>query len=192
MHESIHKILLKIAPFTDEELALFCSILNLRHLKRREYLYQPGQICHCVAFIEQGSLRYFTLVDGTEQTGQFFFENSWYTDYESFLSTQPTEQYIQALEPTTAWLLPKTALYELYNLYPKFERFGRIMAENAYLGSRKSKEMLQNLVPEARYRWLIEERPKVIERVSLKYIASYLGIQPESLSRIRKRLYESR
>ncbi len=192
MHESIRQNLKNIGRLSEEEIALFCSKLIEKRLKRREHLYQFGQVCRSVAFVETGCLRYYYLVNGKEQTGQFFFENSWYTDYESFLSENPTEQFIQAMEPTKLWLLSRHALYELYELNPKFERFGRIMAENAYLGSRKSKVMLQNMLPEERYRLLIEERPKVIERISLKYIATYLGIQPESLSRIRKRIFEGK
>jgi CRP/FNR family transcriptional regulator, anaerobic regulatory protein len=183
--------ILRYVSMSEQEMALFCSKLVPKKLKRNAFLYREGQVCQSVAFIDKGSLRYFYVKkDGSETTGQFFFENSWYTDYESFLTEKPTQQYIQVLEQSELFLLPKTALYELYHTIPGFERFGRIMAENAYLGSRKKNEGLSILSPEERYLKLIEERPKVLERIPLKYIATYLGIQPESLSRIRKRLYD--
>jgi CRP/FNR family transcriptional regulator, anaerobic regulatory protein len=182
----------RYADFSAEELTTITGKLVLKKLKRKEFLCQEGQVCHSVAFINQGCLRYFYLTDGEEKTGQFFFENAWYTDYESFLTGEPSKQNIQALEPSELLILSKTVLHELYETLPKFERFGRIMAENAYLGSRKNNVSYLTLSPEERYQQLIRERPKLLERVSLKYIASYLGIKPESLSRIRKRLFNNR
>ncbi|MBC8112678.1 MAG: Crp/Fnr family transcriptional regulator [Verrucomicrobia bacterium] len=182
----------RYADFSAEELATITEKLVLKKLKRKEFLCQEGQVCHSVAFINQGCLRYFYLTDGEEKIGQFFFENAWYTDYESFLTGQPSKQNIQALEHSELLILSKTALYKLYENLPKFERFGRIMAENAYLGIRKNNFSYLTRSPEERYLQLIRERPKLLERVSLKYIASYLGIKPESLSRIRKRLFNNR
>ncbi|MCU0352397.1 MAG: Crp/Fnr family transcriptional regulator [Cytophagales bacterium] len=177
---------------TESESDHICAKLIVKQLRRKELFYSEGQVCRSVAFVNSGCLRYFYVKEGEERTGQFFFENAWYTDYESFLTGQPSKQNIQALEPTELLLLSKKDLYELYDAIPAFERFGRIMAENAYLGSRKNNMALLTLNPEERYLNLIAERPKVIERIPLKYIASYLGVKPESLSRIRKRLFDSR
>lgn len=190
--EKLKQQLHKYISLDGYEINEFCSRLSVKMLKRKEFLYREGQICKSVVFVANGCLRYYYLKDGEEQTMQFFLENAWYTDYESFLTEKPSLQYIQALEPTTLLILTKLKLYELYEAHPKIERFGRIMAENAYLGSRKNN--LQHLIlsPEERYLKLIQERPKVIERVALKYIASYLGIKPESLSRIRKRIFDEK
>ena len=175
-----------------EEWEAFRERLTFKKLRRREFFLQPHEVCKHVAFVKRGCLRYFYDAAGEERTGQFFFENSWYTDYESFLTGEPSSQAIQALEPTELCLLSKGALYELYERYPTFERFGRLMAENAYLGSRRNNVSLLTASPEERYLDLIQTRPKLLERVALRYIASYLGIQPESLSRIRKRLFNQR
>lgn len=192
MFEQILADLNQYINLTEEEKSVFCAMLSTKSIKRKEYLYQSGDVCRSVVFINKGCLRYFYLTEGEEQTGQFFFEKSWYTDYESFLTEKPTQQFIQALEPTELLVLSKKNLHQLYEAYPKFEKFGRLMAENAYLGSRKNNVSYLTLSPEERYLKLISERPKLIERISLKYIASYLGIQPESLSRIRKRLFEQK
>ena len=92
------------------------------------------------------------------------------------------------LEKSQMLLLSAKDMQQLYLDIPKFERFGRIMAENAFLGVRKRSEMLENQTAEERYLSLMKERPKVFERIPQHYIASYLGIKPPSLSRIRKRI----
>jgi CRP-like cAMP-binding protein len=190
MHAQLQSHLSKLIELKATEAEAFSKAFTLRKLKRKEILLHEGEVCRCTAFILKGCLRYFYNVEGQEHTGQFFFENSWYTDYESFLSEKPSKQNIEALEKTEILLLQKKDLEKLYETYPKFERFGRLMAENAYLGVRKKNENLVNLSPEDRYLNLVKERPKVIERVAQHYIASFLGIQPQSLSRIRKRILE--
>jgi CRP/FNR family transcriptional regulator, anaerobic regulatory protein len=190
MHAQLQSHLSKLIELKATEAEAFSKAFTLRKLKRKEILLHEGEVCRYTAFILKGCLRYFYNVEGQEHTGQFFFENSWYTDYESFLSEKPSKQNIEALEKTEILLLQKKDLEKLYETYPKFERFGRLMAENAYLGVRKKNENLVNLSPEDRYLKLVKERPKVIERVAQHYIASFLGIQPQSLSRIRKRILE--
>ncbi len=178
----------KFVVLTAEELEFFISSLQFKSLKRKELLLREGEVCYFTAFIVKGSLRYFYSIEGNECTGQFFFEKSWYTDYESFLSGTPSQQNIETLEKTEVLLLERKYLEEMYSRYPKFERFGRLMAEHAYLGVRKKNEALTNQSAEDRYLNLLKERPKVVERVPQHYIASYLGMQPQSLSRIRKKI----
>lgn len=190
MHAQLQSHLSKLIELNATEAEAFSKAFTFRKLKRKEILLHEGEVCKYTAFILKGCLRYFYNVEGQEHTGQFFFENSWYTDYESFLAEKPSKQNIEALEKTEILLLQKKDLEKLYETYPKFERFGRLMAENAYLGVRKKNENLVNLSPEDRYLKLVKERPKVIERVAQHYIASFLGIQPQSLSRIRKRILE--
>ncbi|NBB22012.1 cyclic nucleotide-binding domain-containing protein [Runella sp. CRIBMP] len=188
MQQSLFPHLQHLIGLTNEEFDIFLGCLQSQKLKRREVLIAEGDICRYAYFIKKGCLRYFHNVDGEEITGQFFFENGWYTDYESFLLQKPSKQNIDALEPTELILLPKSELLNLYITIPKFEKFGRIMAENAFLGLRNRTELLTQQSAEERYLRLMKERPKVIERVPQHYIASYLGIKPPSLSRIRKRI----
>ncbi len=89
-------------------------------------------------------------------------------------------------------MLSSKDLQQLYIDIPKFERFGRLMAENAFLGIRRRNEMLENQTAEERYLNLMKDRPKVFERIPQHYIASYLGIKPPSLSRIRKRIFNKK
>jgi CRP/FNR family transcriptional regulator, anaerobic regulatory protein len=164
------------------------DILEVKLLGKKEYLLKQGEICNKITFINNGCLRAFYNVDGIENTVQFFFGDSWYTDYASFLTGNPAVENMQALEPTEVVQFKKADLYKYYELYPVFERVGRVMAENAFLSISKLNQMLTNEEPEERYLNLLKQRPEVVERIPQHYIASYLGIQPESLSRIRKRI----
>jgi CRP-like cAMP-binding protein len=188
MYEQLRQYLSRFIQLTNEEFNDLTSKLAVKKLKRKELFFREGEVCKQVVFVNSGCLRYYYVVDGDERTGQFFFENSFYTDYESFLAQKPSAQNIEALEKTQLLLLNRTDLYSLYEQNPKFERFGRLMAENAYLGLRHRNTQLLNLSPEERYLELVRERPKVMERIPQHYIASYLGIQASSLSRIRKRI----
>lgn len=192
MYEQITNQIIKIINLDNEEVEHFISKLQVKQFGKKEMVLQEGNICKHAYFINKGCLRYFYNIDGQENTGQFFFENSWYADYESYLSGKPSNQNIETLEKSVIILLAKSDLEQLFIDIPKFEKFGRIMAENAFLGLRNRNEMLTNQSAEERYLNLMKERPKVFERVPQHYIASYLGIKPPSLSRIRKRIVDQK
>lgn len=181
-----------VVPLNKVEEEAFTRILAIKQFKKKEFLLQEGQICNKVSFINSGCMRLFYNVEGIENTVQFFFSNSFYTDYTSFLTGQPTIENMQALEACEVVHFRKTDLYKLYNIYPVFDRVGRVMAENAFLSLSKLNKMLTNEEPEQRYLNLLEQRPELVERIPQHYIASYLGIKPESLSRIRKRIFQNK
>ncbi|MEL6536561.1 MAG: Crp/Fnr family transcriptional regulator, partial [Bacteroidota bacterium] len=176
----------KYIDLTEEEFDYFYGLLEIRNYGKKEVVHAIGQVCQWAYLILEGSIRYFHLVDGEEKSGQFFFEGAWYSDYDSFLFGTPSLQTIQAVEKTQAARLSKESLHQLYQQVPKFEKFGRLMAENAFIGIRKRTESLTHLSATERYLDLMRNRPKVIQRIPQKYIASYLDIQPQSLSRIKK------
>lgn len=190
MFDQILKNISQFIQLNAEEQQYFTSKLQVKQYKKRELILQEGQVCSHVYFINKGCLRYFYNVEGQENTAQFFFENAWYTDFDSFLTGRPSKVNIQALEKSEVLVLSSKNMHELYDEMPKFEKLGRKMAENAFLGVRSRNEMLENFTAEERYLNLLKERPKVIERVPQHFIASYIGIKPESLSRIRKMITE--
>lgn len=187
MQEILHAIQHLIKP-SNEELRAFTDIVLARSYKKKELILQEGQICKNVYFIRKGLIRYYQVKEGTEVTGQFFSENNWYTDLESFLTHRPSRLSIEALENSELLLLPKQQMEELYVKHPVFERLGRILAEQAFLGlkNRHSAYILRS--PQERYTSFVKNCPHLVQRVPQHYIASYLGIQPQSLSRIRKRI----
>jgi CRP-like cAMP-binding protein len=192
MYGQIEKVISSFIDLDKSDFEYFTSKLQAKQVKRKEILIREGQVCSNSYFINSGCLRYFHTVEGEEITGQFFFENGWYADYGSYLSGKPSDQNIEALEKTELLVLPKAALDKLFIEIPKFEKFGRLMAEKAFLGLRQHNELLTKQTPEERYLNLIKDRPKLIERVPQHYIASYLGIKPPSLSRIRKRILDNK
>lgn len=190
MHEQLANSIKTTINCNTDELNIFLDIVKVKSFKRKELILKEGDTCKYLYFINSGCLRYYYTIDGEEKTGQFFFENGWYTDIESFLTQLPSQQNIQAIESCELVLIPKEKLYHLYNKMPIFERLGRLLLEQSFIGIYSKNKSLTTLTPEEQYHALVEQRPKVIQRVPLQYIASYIGIKPESLSRIRKRNYK--
>lgn len=192
MFDQILNRLAQFITLDKSEQDYFVTKLIVKECNKKELVLQEGQVCKYAYFINKGCLRYYYNIEGRENTAQFFFENGWYTDYDSFLTGKPTQQNIETLEKTQILLLSAKDLQQLFVEIPKFERFGRLMAEKAFLGIRQRNEMLENLTAEDRYLTLLKERPKLFERIPQHYIASYLGIKPPSLSRIRKRISDNK
>jgi CRP/FNR family transcriptional regulator, anaerobic regulatory protein len=189
MTTEILKIVKSIVRINTTEEAAFLGILEIKKLKKNDLLLRIGQVCNFIIFIQMGCLRYFYIKDGEEITGQFFIENDWYTDFDSFIRLKPSEQSIQALEDCVCLLINKRKLEQLYIDFPVFERFGRIMTEQGFLGLYNTNKVASLLTSEERYLAFIKNQPSIVQRVSQHYIASYLGLKPQSLSRIRKRLF---
>ena len=186
--DSVMLDLAKFVNFNPEERLAFEKVLVRKEIKKGEFVLREGTVCNFGVFIEKGCLRAYYYHNDVESTANFFFENDWYSDFESYFKETPSVQNIEALEDCILYFLTKTDYEKLLVTYPVFNAFLDEMKErtiNGLTGMMKWKSLLS---PEERYLELIEFGPKVIERVPLKYIASFLGIKPESLSRIRTRL----
>ncbi|HEX8015515.1 MAG TPA: Crp/Fnr family transcriptional regulator [Flavobacterium sp.] len=166
----------------------FLNALVLKKIKKKEHLLVQGDICNFGIFIIEGCIRYYYLEDGVEATGNFFFENSWYADIDSFLNGKPSLLYIETLEDCELYYLYKHDFDKLIRDYPVFSMFLPNMMERSIRGLTNRNKAMSIFSIEERYLRFIKDRPKVMERVPLKYVASYLGIKPESLSRLRTRL----
>ncbi|MFB9110223.1 Crp/Fnr family transcriptional regulator [Flavobacterium gyeonganense] len=174
--------------FNEKESLAFKNILKPKTIKKNEHLLVEGDFCNFGFFVEEGCIRCYYSVDGTESTVNFFFENEWYSDFESFLYEKPSMMNIEALEDCRFYLAYKNDFDKLVSEYPVFNNFLRIMMQRTIQGLTGRNKFMSLLSHEDRYLRFIKNYPKVVERVSLKYIASYLGVKPESLSRIRTRL----
>ncbi|MGL5892076.1 MAG: Crp/Fnr family transcriptional regulator [Bacteroidia bacterium] len=177
-----------IVPLSKAAEDAFAEILIVKTVKKKEFLLQEGEVCNKVTYLNSGCTRLFYTVNGIENTVQFFFSDSFYTDYASFLTNEPSNENLQALQPCEAVQIVKDDLYELYDRFPEFDRVGRLMAEQAFVSIHKLNSMMKNEEPEMRYLNLLRQRPELIKQIPQHYIASYLGIKPESLSRIKKRI----
>ncbi len=147
---------------------------------------QPiGHTCRTIYFLNQGLARIYYFKDDTDITESFAFENQIVARVESLFTGKPSRKGIQMLEPSEVVAINATQLFRLYDSFPEIERLFRKIFEAAYVDTVNRIESLQFHPAEERYRYLLQASPDILKRVPLKYIASYLGITPVSLSRIR-------
>jgi CRP-like cAMP-binding protein len=156
-------------------------------IKKGEYFIKEGQVCKQVGFLNEGVLRVYYMVDGKEMTSYFNsgHRNPIVSAFYSFLSTQPSLESIHALEDSELIVIDYESLEQLYDKSPIFQKLGRMMAEQNYLASVLRIYSLQHKPAQERYEELLRKYKHVIHLIPLHHIASYLGITPESLSRIR-------
>ncbi|NQZ76879.1 MAG: Crp/Fnr family transcriptional regulator [Ekhidna sp.] len=174
---------------SDQEFEWIKLELKQKDLRRKEKLLEAGSDCPYLFFVESGCLRSFSLDKrGTEHVIQLATENHWISDLSSFLTQKPGDLFIESLEPSTVYLLHREALDRLFDKVSSLDRYFRILYSRAYVSAlgRINKNMAETA--EERYKQLLEEQPKVLQRIPLIHISSYLGITPESLSRIRKKI----
>lgn len=160
-----------------------------RHIKRRGFVLQQGEVCRHFTFVVSGCLKMYGVDQaGKEHNLQFAGEKDWITDLASFYGEKPSAVYIEALEPTVVLQITHTDLLHLYTHYHKFDRNFRIIIERKYIELQN--RVLQNIsaTAEERYKHFREQYPHLINRLPNTQIASYIGITPEFLSNIRKNM----
>ena len=152
-------------------------------------MIKQGKVCDQVAFVVSGKLRNFYIDDaGNEVTCFFVTADSFVSAFTSFLTNTPTHENITALEDTVLRVISKKDIEELSVLIPKMQIFRRIIAENLFIIMEKRIMMLQSQSAHERYEKMLKENPEILLSVPLQYTASFLGITPQHLSRLRKEL----
>ncbi|RYZ30329.1 MAG: Crp/Fnr family transcriptional regulator [Chitinophagaceae bacterium] len=178
---------------TEEEKALCKTFFQSKKLRRKQYLLQEGDPCKYIAFVEKGILRSYTIDEkGIEHIMQFAFEGWWISDQYSFLTGEPSLYTIDALEDCELLLLSREAEEEMMEKIPKMERFFRILLQNSLIAMQRRIISSLSRTAEEKYQELIVSCPTIPQRVPQHMMASYLGITPETLSRIRKHISERR
>jgi len=156
-------------------------------LAKNEYLLSEGKVCRNLYFLEKGALRGFYNLDGKEITHWFGFENDFVTSFHSFITGEAAVENIQLLESCTLWAISKETLTELFNRHHDIERLVRIAYEKYYIRLEERYVNAQFKSAKELYENLLLQTPYILERVPLGFIASYLGISQETLSRIRSK-----
>lgn len=151
-------------------------------------LLQAGKVENYLSFIEAGVVRYFIPLEDKDLTFGFTFAGAFTSAYDSFLTQMPSHYAVQALSHTVLWRISKKDLEDIYQLTTAGDRIGRKAAENLFLLKSRRELSLLNESAEQRYLNLYSEQPQLIREIPLKYIASYIGVTPQALSRIRKRI----
>ncbi|MDN3550861.1 Crp/Fnr family transcriptional regulator [Mucilaginibacter aquaedulcis] len=177
--------LIKISA--DEEVIL-TGLFKPLELKSGEYFLEEGQICRYVGFIEKGLVRYHMNDNGNQKSLFFNKDGEFISNYQSFLPQVSSDTSIQAIEDTFLQIISFSDLQRLYSSVNEGEKLGRLAIENVFLSSMEQLKSFYKDSPTERYQQFLRSYPNLVQRIPQYYIASYVGIQPQSLSRIRKRL----
>lgn len=178
------KSIIKISP--DEE-KIVQRLFRRKTYKKGTFFLKEGEVCRQVGFITRGILRYYINDDGEDKTYGFAQENEFTSNYESFVPETPSCQIIQALEDSELMVISRNGLQEFYTKIEAGERFGRIIIEQVFVQTLKDRNSFYIDSPQMRYEKFLNEHPDLQQRLPQYYIASFIGVKPQSLSRIRKR-----
>jgi len=188
-NQTIAQFIQRIAPIPDANMELLYPILQNIQVKKNDFLLREGEVCRNVYFLINGFFRMFYVdYDGNEINYRFTQKDNFLVDFQSFLSQKPSHFYWQAMQDAQLFALPYQEIHKLYAASPTWNNFGRLIAEHVYFQLNERVEMLLFMTPEERYKFLLDTRPELFEQVSQFHLSSYLGVKPESLSRLRKRL----
>lgn len=174
---------------TDEEMMTILSYFRPMKVRKNELLLTNGQSSHRTFFVAKGCLRIFFInEDGQDSTRYFAFENQFATALLSFITSQPSKEFIQAVEDSEGYYITHENFYHLLDIIPKWEKFYRIYLEHAYVTN--TKRLMSFLIQDAleKYRQLLDEDPIIVRRLSNKMVASYLNISQATLSRLKSKL----
>lgn len=193
MYQALRSHIRKRVDLTDEEFARCETFFIPRRVRRKQFLLQEGEVCKHIAFVTGGCLRAYT-VDrkGEEHIIQFAIEDWWISDLHSLLSGEPATYNIDALEDSDVLLLEKESREKMLSAVPRLERFFRLLQEANYVATHKRINESLSASAEERYLTFLKTYPALVERVPQSQIASYLGVTPQSLSRIRRELSEKK
>ncbi|MEL6593484.1 MAG: Crp/Fnr family transcriptional regulator [Bacteroidota bacterium] len=186
MKENLFATIKSFGHLTKEEAAAFLKITREVQIAKHDCLLRPGQQAEHIHFVVQGGFRSYFIKDGEEITDYFFFEQTFATDYVSLFGDKPTEFYLEAIEDSQTLAYKRRAFLQLAKEYPVFGDFGRIHAERAFVEIEERMRILQHQSLQEKYEYTIEKFPQLFQRAPQHQIASYLGVKPESLSRIKR------
>jgi CRP-like cAMP-binding protein len=175
-----------------QETAFFTSLLRPRVVRKRQALLRAGEIARHENFVVKGLLRAYTVdPTGHEHVAMFAMEDWWISDLYSFLTQTPATQNIDAIEDTEILQIEKHDLERLYQEVPRFDRFFRIALQNAFISNQQRILGSISQTAEEQYIAFIKKYPTLEQRVPQHQVASYLGITPETISRIRRSMARS-
>lgn len=189
MFDQIHKHLAKCTAFTAEEFEIFDSVLERKKVPKKTFLLQEGEVCNFEAYVVKGCIRtYYIDENGFDVTLQFAIEDWWVSDIASFYEQSPSKLFIETLEDCELLMLNPETKEELLAMVPKFERVFRLMIQRNLAVTQNRLINTISKTAQEKYLDFIERYPTIPQRVPQHYIASYLGISPEFLSKVRTKL----
>ncbi|MDH7446639.1 Crp/Fnr family transcriptional regulator [Aquimarina sp. 2201CG14-23] len=175
-------------PVTDSEMEFGLQFYRKETFKRGTHLVKPGQYIHDFYFMKQGCVTFYSIEEGITRVMEFFTEGSFFTDLYPYIEEIPSESYLEVTEDSIVYRISKTDALKVFDHSHALERFGRLSMQKAFINNFQRINQLKNLSNQERYLQLLEKRPSLFQRVPQYLIASYLGLTPVGLSKIRKRL----
>lgn len=177
-----------ISPLTNEEAEGIAESMQTKTFKKGDFLLQEGQKSTKTYFILEGCVREYLLKEGEEKTTNFFTEEQWAISLNSFTPQNAANHNWVCVEDTTAVVGDEQQAQALFKRFPRFETISRTIMEAAFAEQREALASYYTDSPEQRYLKLLKAKPGLIQRIPQYHLASYIGVKPESLSRIRKRI----
>jgi CRP-like cAMP-binding protein len=188
----LQKHIARRIEITEQEFALCTNFFVPRMLRKKQFFVQEGEPGKYIAYVTRGCLRTYTIDQkGEEHVVEFAIEDWWASDLKSFLTGEPATFNIDALEDSRLLLIDRESREALLHAVPKMERFFRLLQEANYVATHRRIGEALSKTAEERYLSFLKTYPELVRRIPQKHIASFLGITPQSLSRIRKELADS-
>jgi CRP-like cAMP-binding protein len=179
----------RLVTLTEEQKKYVASLFSYRKLRKRQFLVQAGDVCKFETYVVTGALKCSIFdQEGTEHVLRFAIEDWWATDEESFLTGRTATLDIEATEDCELLQIDYASLQELYQVVPAYERFDRIAFQRSFIALQNRIYGLYAKSAEQRYTEFTRQYPVISQRFAQKYIASYLGVTPEHLSKLRKHI----
>lgn len=182
----LRQAIYNINPLHDAEWEAFAATLIIKDFKKGDFLIRQGQVENFIYFLNTGATRHYFVKDDKEFTVDFQFQGDFVTAYYSLITREPSAIAIELLEDAEVVAIPLKFLQEFYARHHNGERIGRLIAEYQYIKRLRREMDLLSRTAEERYNELMQRNPALIRQISVRHLSSYLGIHPESLSRIRK------
>ncbi len=188
MHEKFINYFSKISPLSKEESEAIVESMETKAFKRGVFLLKEGQVSVNTFFILKGCVREYVLSDGEEKTTNFFSEGQWAIALNDLSPRGSANHNWVCTEETTVVVGNEQQAQKLFERFPRFETISRTIMEAAFVEQKEALASYYTDSPEQRYLKLLKSRPKLVQRIPQYHLASYIGVKPESLSRIRKRI----
>ncbi|MCU0436762.1 MAG: Crp/Fnr family transcriptional regulator [Raineya sp.] len=180
----------KFTNLSEEEKRVIEESMIVKTFQKDDLIRKEGQYNEDTFFVLEGLVRQYKLINGEEITTNFFLEENWIISLNSFSAESPSQDYLVCVEDTCVIIGNELSAQQIFKKFPRFETISRAIMETVFAEQQTFLTAFLTDTPEQRYLKLLQNKPSLFQRVPQYYIASYLGVKPESLSRIRKRLSE--